>query len=495
MHTPRARRPWYRPRNVLLFLLGVLLGLAGRELYLALGAVPGSRVDYPSKLVELAESVSPGAGLDGNAFPLVERALRLRDDVREQVKSEVPDLPKAFAAEFNLLWATFDPANPEATGNAAGDDADFDKRRDAAQRVLAGYRKIGVFRVLDEVSRKPTWVRQKPSGRLLEIQLPDLAGLRDLARACDARMHLARAAADANEFTAAFDEGMGLARVCAADPILISYMVAIAVRDLMLSELRDSIAAGDVPPGALDRVAEILERQTKGPPISFALKGEELGTLDTIQWSHTDGGRRIVASVWALQNPSSGMRATGSKLQNLASSVYPRAGAVQAKAEHFYSRLQEYADAPPRARARLGWDPDSFVSSLAWNDDLLKMLLPALSAAAQAADRDRALRDGVRVLVAIERYRAAHGAPPRELDALVPEFLPVLPPDWFAASGSFHYKLTPDHPAPGLPYTLYSVGFDGADDDGKDDQVRAGAGHPLPPPPGDLLITRPARAR
>lgn len=495
MDTPRPRKPWYRLRNILLLLLGILLGLVGRELYLALGATPGTSVDYPAKLVELAESVAPGAGLEGNAFPLVERALRLRDEVRDQVKSEVPDLPKAFAAEFNLLWATFDPAHPEATGNVYGDEAEFDKRRDAARRVLAGYHKIGVFRILDEVSTKPTWVRSKPSGRLLEVQLPDLAGLRDLARACGARMHLARTAGDADDFVAAFDEGMGLGRVCGTDPILISYIVGLAVRDLMLGELRDAIAAGDVPAGALDRIAGILERQTQGPPISFALRGEELGTLDTIQWSHTEGGRRIVASVWALQSPGAGIRATGSKFQNLASSIYPRGPAVRAKAEDFYTRIRAYSETPPQTRASMGWDPDTFVSSLAWNDDLLKILLPALSHAVQSDDRARTTRDGVRVLVAIERYRAAHAAPPPTLDALVPQFLPALPPDWLAASGSFRYVLIPDHSGPGLPYTLYSVGLDGKDDQGKDDMVRPSAGQPSPSPPGDLLITRPARPR
>jgi hypothetical protein len=65
-----------------------------------------------------------------------------------------------------------------------------------------------------------------------------------------------------------------------------------------------------------------------------------------------------------------------------------------------------------------------------------------------------------RVLLAVERHRFAHGAPPETIDSLVPEY--------FAA--------TPVDPHDGLPlrykrldrgYMVYSVGEDRRDDGGK----------------------------
>jgi hypothetical protein len=475
-----------------LCLLALGVTLIGYQLFRALTSTPGTSVDYPQKLVELAESVAPGGGkvrIEDNAHPLLARVVKLRDDTREQIRAEVPDLPPAVVGEYDLLWKPFVPGSADETdGN---DEASYDRRRDVARRFIEGYRKAGIYDLLDQIATKPLFLREKQPGHLLEMVLLDLGAVRDIARACGARMHLARGK-DAKEFADAFQQAMGVARVCAADPVLISHLVGIAIRDHVCAELREALVRGEVPPGALDRIAATLERQSKVQPISFAIQGEELSTLDIIQWAHTEDGRRIVASARSLENFSGGLQSSGSRLLNLAAPLYPSKQQVTAMAQDYYARLREYSSTPPAARAALKWDPAAFMRSLDWNDDLLKVMLPALDRAVLTADGDRADTDGLRVVVAIERYRAAHGSLPKDLGTLVPEFLAEVPDDWFAPKGAtMKYRVLPAPDSLGRTYLVYSVGEDGRDDGGVETPIGlAPPGRALPLVPSDRVINR-----
>lgn len=73
---------------------------------------------------------------------------------------------------------------------------------------------------------------------------------------------------------------------------------------------------------------------------------------------------------------------------------------------------------------------------------------------------------GARIYLAIERHRAVHGALPRTLEALVPEFLPSLPEDPTSRE-SFRYVLLEAPDEHGRDYLLYSIGVDREDNDGR----------------------------
>ncbi len=62
--------------------------------------------------------------------------------------------------------------------------------------------------------------------------------------------------------------------------------------------------------------------------------------------------------------------------------------------------------------------------------------------------------------IALKRCQLRHGEPPSSLEALVPEFLAVVPYDYMSAK-PLRYRLKPDG-----NYVLYSVGLDGKDDGG-----------------------------
>jgi len=63
--------------------------------------------------------------------------------------------------------------------------------------------------------------------------------------------------------------------------------------------------------------------------------------------------------------------------------------------------------------------------------------------------------------LALRAYKGENGQYPATLEALVPRYLPELPVDPFARSGSPRYRVTPDG------FLLYSIGPDGKDDNGE----------------------------
>lgn len=73
---------------------------------------------------------------------------------------------------------------------------------------------------------------------------------------------------------------------------------------------------------------------------------------------------------------------------------------------------------------------------------------------------------GIRIMVALERYRMARGELPASLADLAPEFMADLPGDPYSADGSFRYRRQPAQGIWPESYVLYSDGLDGIDDGG-----------------------------
>jgi hypothetical protein len=230
--------------------------------------------------------------------------------------------------------------------------------------------------------------------------------------------------------------------------------------------------------------------------MSRAIRGEELSTLDVIQWTHTDDGhgdgRRIVSESMRLREWAGSQQSrTVNKLVNVSAFLYPTKKELTAKANEFYSKLAALADMPVQERRHAAWDPEQFAVALPWNYDILKLLAPAMGRALTSSDLGRAELGGMRVWIAIEQYRADRGSPPATLDELVPAYLPRLPVDPYAADGKFRYRVlgTPD--AQKRTYLVYSVGLDGKDDNGNEDpSASAATWQPAALRSTDLIINR-----
>jgi hypothetical protein len=87
------------------------------------------------------------------------------------------------------------------------------------------------------------------------------------------------------------------------------------------------------------------------------------------------------------------------------------------------------------------------------------------------AERYLAQRDGIEVAIALELFHRKHGAYPKALSELVPDYLPAIPADRITGE-PLHYRLANDRPI------VYSVGIDRDDDGGV--IARSKAGYPMP---------------
>jgi len=99
---------------------------------------------------------------------------------------------------------------------------------------------------------------------------------------------------------------------------------------------------------------------------------------------------------------------------------------------------------------------------------LSKLLLPALNRAILSAMRSETQRELTVTAIALKRYQLRTGKLPPTLEALIPEFLPVLPIDYMDGK-PLRYRPNADG-----TFALYSVGEDGRDDGGDSNPVKAG---------------------
>jgi hypothetical protein len=97
------------------------------------------------------------------------------------------------------------------------------------------------------------------------------------------------------------------------------------------------------------------------------------------------------------------------------------------------------------------WDPYSFVETIT---------LPNISKATQRTAYNQTEVNEAQVACALERYRLAHGEYPETLDALVPQFIEILPHDVIGGH-PLNYRR-----ADRQKFVLYSVGWNETDDGG-----------------------------
>jgi hypothetical protein len=122
----------------------------------------------------------------------------------------------------------------------------------------------------------------------------------------------------------------------------------------------------------------------------------------------------------------------------------------------------ELADAGPAFRSSIVKSLFSRKArSTAMGDLFAAMMLPAMSAAMQAEERDEANLSLTQIAAALAAYRAQQRAYPAALNDLVPAILPSIPIDRYSGGAPLYHRR-------GDGYVLYSVFQNGVDDGATD---------------------------
>ncbi|MCC6661212.1 MAG: hypothetical protein IT437_10035 [Phycisphaerales bacterium] len=463
MKAPEPRRRWIR-RTVLAVLVAVLCGL-GSEVYRAFAAVPGTSVDYFAQWDRAIEDSQPvhAADATGNAWDSMQRATRLYEDIRGQVE---PGVLSPVTPDFSTLW--YPLTDGECDANVT-----YPEARARAERALTVAERLGVFAALAEAAAQPRAVRtitRAPGRRMSDTRLSYLPSARTLARLEAARMFVAARDGDDESFTRAYEEMLAIARISAQQGTLSDRLVADGIRVMANERARVLLPARPRPAAVAEAMLAAMDRQAP-PPWELTARVERIQMLDSIQWMHTARGRLILTQLRDgafLFRDDSVFRSwplsvlAQTPLLNLGSIGFASRDAVASAAERYAAWLRTVStprfQRPPTALPESDRIPLRLLA--------LRYVAPSPAMTPWFYDSDVLSTAGTRVLLAVELFRARHGAYPESVAELVPMIPAEALIDPWSGSPFIYKRLDaaddPFHRA----YVVYAVGADGMDDGG-----------------------------
>ncbi|RNC82166.1 MAG: hypothetical protein ED559_10405 [Phycisphaera sp.] len=465
---PTSNFARFRPiLTTVLLIIALFVLWISIEVYFALTATPNPVIDYGEQLEKLvAESQAGREGED--VWPVFMETFELV----QSVESDAYDTDAVFAekevfVDYDLIYRFEERlADIDEYSHLYGEDAEYlGLQRQLSLEALSRYEEVGVISRLDEIAASGVGVMPMPDSRdemLIMMDLTPLAEQRRLAKALRARMYLAVEQDDWETYTESFEHILAIGRLTGEQPFLIQRLVGIAIRSLALGAVTDDLMAGRLEDSALQGLGDAIERQGPMLPVEFAFRSELLWELDAVQWMHTKRGRLILSDGGKLDWSG----ASRPKIVNVASLVFPR----KAETEQWFREFHEMSIArsrlTPAERREQPVDPSWFEFS--WQQYLQGILVPAMGSMMRTDEQARLIELGLRVMLAIERYRADQGALPGDLASLVPDYLEELPLDRYALGEVPLGYLVLDYiDEQGRDFLLYSVGADGEDNGGQ----------------------------
>ena len=232
-------------------------------------------------------------------------------------------------------------------------------------------------------------------------------------------------------------ETLRIARLHDAEPLLINYLIGVAVRSIAARELHETLSTGSVSPQLHQQIDEEVARHDDRRRIVHALKTDRAYSAELTASAGLDTPCDQVNPIW--------MTMAGWPVK------WMYLGALDSFDRHFTLATQPW-DEVCRELGPPGSEPPSTGDGV-----LADLLLPALKAAYEANARDMATLRALRIVNALTQYRDEHGREASGLDDL------SLPPE--ATIDPFSGQpLKLKHTDDG--WVIYSVYLNGVDDDG-----------------------------
>ena len=320
---------------------------------------------------------------------------------------------------------------------------------------------------------------------LASVQLPHLGVLKNLAQLLSYR---ASAQLVLRRTDDALDDillGMRLSDALDKERTLISYLVRIAIVNLVVQPVWEGLADRQWSDGQLQTLAKAFARENPIVAMNYALDGERGFSNSIIEYL------RRKPQNWntMINSPESTDQTSGRAFVSVMPSGW------------FYFEQVEYnkmfdamlKDAIGASDHQI--DPVAYTKYWAGIETALhnapgqafwrhqafaQLLLPYVSKVVQRTANMEATLAEVRTAIALDRFSLVNKSYPETLAALVPSYLAEVPKD-VIKGGPLKYQRTADG-----RYQLYSLGWNGVDDGGKRVLVREG-GKPLADDGGDWV--------
>lgn len=463
MSDTKQRRPWYRPRNVLLaFVTAVVLffGWAFLEVWQVYTAEPNPAVDYRTKLRELAEYHAGISSDDADeAWTILVAAMNLADEIDSELVLQLASTNFERRDEY-------DQGSIEYDRIYYGRTLPSNIQREA--RAIELMRKEGVFDLLQQFAASGPGIG--PSGRegplIIDITEPYRSEARMLAQVLVASMRLSFADGEYNQVAAACKASLALGSTISYQGRLIDYLTAMAIAQLTLRELRYELSEAALDEVTCQRILAAL-RQHDLAPIELPIEGERICFYDQLQWSFSDDGSGdgyLVSSLTEFIMP--GFTEPKHTLISATTSrfFYPSRAELLSLADPTIDACLARSLLLPSSRISATSTLGSFSTDFSDRYVMVTLILDSLQTFVDRQPARRISREGTRIMLALEVFYARHSRWPDSLRELAPEVLPQPPVDPLHG-GPFGYRLV-DNDRFGRPYILYSFGLDATDDGG-----------------------------
>lgn len=464
-------KPFYRPRNVFLALLSVVvlfLGWAFLEVWKVYTAEPNPAVDYRAKLRELVQQHAGVSRSDGEeAWALLVEILDQVDQIHSNLEGRIAENGFEARDEYDQGSIEYDRVYYRRAF-----PANVQREIDAIARI----RNEGVFDLLQKfVASSPGIGPLGPdlplSADIFKLHLPKA---RMLAQLLIASMRVSLTEGDYQQVAARCEEALALSSTISYQGTLIDYLVAMAIEQLTLTELRYELNDAALDEVTCQRILVAL-RQHDLASIELPIEGERICIYDNLQWSFSDDGNGdgyLVSSLVEFITP--GFTEPEHTLISATTSRF------------FYPSRAEFLGLADRmiddclARSLL-LQSSGFSGTLPLTrpssdfSDRYSIVTLVVESLQKTVDRQPSRwvsREGTRIMLAIEAFYARHSRWPGALDELVPDILPKTPIDPIHG-GTFGYRLV-DNDRFGRPYILYSFGLDATDDVGVEPESYTG---------------------
>lgn len=407
-----------------------------------------------SALAELIEKAQP-AGTHADDPDMWETFVKVREKIAAIDAVEwrtTPPLTSAGKEVYPDFSSILAPRAP----NRDKDRVELEEAQEKlSRRLIEVYREQGVYDMVREMNSRKRAVREisiPPGEPFIVILLPELGQARAMARLHSGRMKVAVEKGDREEFADALTSSLALGRLLDQDPFLISGMVSVAIDALAHSCVREVLQTQpDV--AWLDAIEKVLIAEPPRQGLSKVFQVERLVAMDAAAALFAEKQHvRFGTISQGFRQFGGGGRITG-WLGTYAGN--------KAAIERIYGSWMRYSEKPAWQRGPSpGIDP---------SDErlvLMQFLMGAHDKAIRSYDQIEIERRGVRVWIALERYRLEHGGYPAALAELVPTYLAELPLDPWTGKPLGYVRRDASTDRHGRAFILYSAGYGGTDNGG-----------------------------
>ncbi|MCA9309596.1 MAG: hypothetical protein KDA21_00185 [Phycisphaerales bacterium] len=453
---------WRRPGRVIVLLGAVLLVWVVWRLLLVLTAEPGRSVDYAEAIETLRDQMSPRPqGVTFNAWKALDdlraRQVELDGDFWSQFQGNEEDFQWGGAVPES--WVDGEPV--------------FDPR---ITWMLERMDEVDEWSAISRIAQSPWGRGASIEGVLMDHVQPNLGCVRQLSELLRARALQHHARGEDLQAVARLADVLGLARLGRQQPYLVAQLVAAAVEGTALRDFRTMLATSDLLPEVCDAMARAMDQHAGPADVAYAIECERLCVLQFVQSVYTDDGDGDGAFLYyeflqsgfgAIDGIRQDWFLGDTRITNFMHRDQPGKAVAVDAVNTWFDGLRAQAVRRPGDRglpldALTEAQQDVVRSSFAVGylvDDSPRWL--------GLCDINDTLRRGTRLMIAIEHHIAGTGAPPTNLEALVPDDIDALPEDPFG-SGGFRYRVE------GASYRLWSPGPDLEDDGGVGNDRRPG---------------------